>query len=333
MPRVQWALGDLAIAVTPRGGPTYDFETALPSAIDKGEERLTIGAGTVSGTWRSDLEITTRLQADAATLRLSEGRGSQAVETVSLGSLSVADSLVEGADGLWDGRSTLSLSNLEAEGFALSRVDIAGSFEDFDRDLILQMRGDFGAFTGGASSPTALGDLLMPLMDGRWGRSEATIAVQDLRASSDDAGLSGGGELSLGRLEWHVGADGRRDLTDLSTRISATDVLLGREAAAEIPPALMPRAATVDIALKRLPVRRIADALSGLAQRERWPGPAKGRRWTSFCPIWMRRMRRWRSGTSMSSRRRASSAPTVGSRSSRGASSASSGAWTRAFGG
>ena len=266
VPLVQWALGDLAIAVTPRGQTAYDFETALPPAIDKGQDRLIIGQGTVSGTWRSDLEITTRLEANAANIRFLESRGSQAVEAVSVGALSVADELVEGGDRLWDGRSTLSLSDLEAEGFSLGRLDVAGSFEDFDRDLILQMRGDFGSFEGGASNPTALGDLLMPLVEGRWGRSEMTITLRDLTAAGDDADL-GGGELSLGRLEWRVGADGRRDFANLSTRISAADVALGGDAADEIPPALMPHAATVDIALSRLPLRRIADSLSGLAKR------------------------------------------------------------------
>ena len=57
VPLVQWALGDLSVAVTPRGEVTYDFEAALPPAIDKGGERLTIDQGTVSGTcgpiWKS----------------------------------------------------------------------------------------------------------------------------------------------------------------------------------------------------------------------------------------------------------------------------------------
>ena len=273
-PLVQWALGDLAIAVTPRGQTAYDFETALPPVIDKGQDRLVIDQGTVSGTWRSDLEITTRLEADAANIRFLESKSSQAVETLSLGALSVADELVEGDDGLWDGRSTLKLSDLEAEGFSLGRLDVAGTFEDFDRGLILRMRGDFGSFAGGASNPTALGDLLMPLVEGRWGRSEVTITLHDLTATGDDADL-GDGELSLERLEWRVGADGRRDFADLSTWISAADVVLGGDAADEIPPALMPHTATVDIVLSRLPLRRIADSLSGLAKRGEMGGPGE----------------------------------------------------------
>ena len=145
VPLVQRTLGDLAIAVTPRSDANYDFEAALPPVIDKGEERLTIEQGTVSGTWRSDLEVTTRLEADAKNLRLSEGQGAAVVEAVSVGALSLADEVAEGDDGLWDGRSNLSLSDLEAEGLSLGRLDVASSFEDFGRDLALHMRGDFGA--------------------------------------------------------------------------------------------------------------------------------------------------------------------------------------------
>ncbi len=268
VPLVQWELGDLAVAVMPQGEATYDFETALPPVIGSGEQRLTIDEGKVSGTWRSDLEVATRLEADATNLRLFEGQGAAMAEAVTVGALSLVDEMAEGSDGLWDGRSAFGLSNLEGEGFALGRLDFASSFEDFDRDLALHMRGDFGDLTGGMGGPTALADLLTPLMDSHWGRSEMTIALHDLTASNDDTGLSGAGTLSLGRLEWHVDLDGRAELTDLATRIMASDLWLGGEAAVEIPPALMPRTATLDIALTRLPVRRIADSLSGLAKRD-----------------------------------------------------------------
>ena len=273
VPLVQWTLGDLAIAVTPRDQTAYDFETSLPHMIDNGGERLTIGAGTVSGTWRSDLEATTRLKANAANLRLLEGPGSAAVETMSVRDVALEDEVVEGADGLWDGRSSFRLSDLEGEGFALGWLEASGSFEDFDRDLIVQLRGDFGALAGGMGGPTAFADVLAPLMSGRWGRSELTIVLHELAATGGGTGLGGGGGLSLGRLEWHVDLDGRTELTDLATRIAAIDLRLSGQAAAEIPPALLPHTATLDIALKRLPVRRIADALSGLAKRGGMAGP------------------------------------------------------------
>ncbi|MDE0391734.1 MAG: hypothetical protein OXI57_06655 [Rhodospirillales bacterium] len=273
-PLVQWALGDLTVAVTPRSETAYDFRVPLPAAIDKGPERLTIGEGTVSGTWRSDLEITTRLEANARNLRLHEGTGSAAGETMTLGSLAVEDELIEGADGLWGGRSTLGLSDLRGRGFTLGRLDAASGFEDFERDLILQTRGDVGAFTGGMGGPTALADVLTPLLDGRWGRSEFSVVLRDLTATGDDTGLSAGGTLSLGRLEWRADLDGRKDLTDLGMRIAVADVLLGADAIDDIPPAFLPFAATIDIALERLPLRGIAEALTASSQ---WDGTGEPR--------------------------------------------------------
>ena len=264
----QWVLGDLAIAVTPRSETAYDFETALPAAIDKQGERLTIGGGTVAGTWRSDLEIATRVEANAENLRLVKDEGAQATESLSLASLTLVDELSEGADGLWDGRTTLSLAGLEGEGFALGRLDADSRGEDFDRDLVMQMRGEFVSFAGAMGGPTALGDALTPLVSGRWGRSDMTVALQDVTVSGGQTGLGESGAFSLGSLEWHVGADGRQEFTDVSTRISAAGFRPGEGAGTGIPPALMPHAATVDIALSRLPLRRIAEALSAHTERD-----------------------------------------------------------------
>ena len=277
-PLVQWALGDLAIAVTPRSETAYDFGIALPPAIDKQDQRLTIGEGTVSGTWRSDLEITTRLEADARNLLLHGGTGAVAGQTTTLGSLAVVDELIEGTDGLWDGRSTFSLSDLRGEGFALGRLDGVSNYEDFDRDLILQMRGDFGAFAGAMGGPTALGDVLTPLISGRWGRSDMTIVLRDLTVSGDYTGLTAGGAFSLGRLELGAAADGRQDLTDVSTRIAVADLSLGADVVEDVPPGFLPFAATIDIALERLPLRGIAEALSAPSQ---WDG-SRGARAGSF---------------------------------------------------
>ena len=284
VPLVEWVLGDLAIAVTPKGETAYDFESALPPAIDLKGERLTIGDGSVFGTWRSDLEATTRLEARAVDLWLLEGKGAAAVETASLGALALADEVAEGADGLWDGASSFELSELSGEGFTLGRLEASGSFEDFERALAMQMRGDFGALAGSMGGPTALADVLTPLVSGRWGRSELTIALHELTATADGTGLADGGGLSLGRLEWQVDADGRRDLTDLATRIVATGVELGGGAFDDIPPAFVPHAATIDIALHRLPLRRLAQAFSAHAERDDAREPLQGGIADTFLP-------------------------------------------------
>ena len=147
-------------------------------------------------------------------------------------------------------------------GFALDRLEAASEGEDFDRDLVMQMRGDVLSFAGAMGGPTALGDALTPLVSGSWGRSDMTVALRDVTVSGGDTGLGENGAFSLGSFEWHVGADGRSEFTDISTRISAAGFRPGDGVGSSIPPALMPHAATVDIVLSRLPLRRIAEALS-----------------------------------------------------------------------
>ena len=271
--RAEWTFGDLAIAVTPRSASEYEFESALPPAIETRRERLTIGEGTVSGTWRSDLETTTRLEVAAADLGLFEGKRSPKTHTASLAALAVADEMTQGADGLWDGRSSFSLSDLEAEGLSLGGLEVAGSFEDFDRAAILALRRDVGALSGDEIGPEVLGDALALLVEGRWGRSDATVTVEDLTLAGKDWDLGRDGAFTLGRLEWRTDFDGRTDLSDLATRISVAAPALSGAVARSLPPAFMPHAVTVDVALTRFPLRRIAGAFSGLAERGRMKKP------------------------------------------------------------
>ena len=268
----EWTFGDLAIAVTPRSGTAYDFETALPSVIERRREGLMIGESAIAGTWRSDLGTTTGLDATAADLRLFKRKKSAPV-LMSLGALAVADEMTQGADGLWDGRSSFSLSDLEAEGLSLGGLDITGSFEDFDHDAILALRRDSGAFLGDEIGPDALGDGLALLVDGRWGRSDATLAVEDLTLAGDEWYVDRDGAFTLGRLVWRVDFDGREELSDLATRISVAEPALSGKVARSLPPAFMPHAVTVDVALTRFPLRRIAGAFSGLAERGRMKKP------------------------------------------------------------
>ena len=256
-----WTFGDLAIAVTPRGGAEYDFESALPSAIDHQDGRLTIDEGTVTGTWRSDLEITTGVGVTVTNLQAFE-RGESEPPAMTVEAIALSDELVEGADGLWEGHSSFRLSDLEAEGFSLGGIDITSGFQGVDGNLILEMRRDFDSFLDDAMGPAALGDVLAPVIGARWGRSDLTIAMHDLTVAGDDWGLARDGMFSLGRLVWRIDFDDRGTHTDLGTRITVVDPLLDDEDAIPLPPALIPHTITIDIAINRLPIRRIAEALS-----------------------------------------------------------------------
>ena len=254
--------GDLALVVTPRSEVSYDFETALPAAVEGESDRLTIGESTLSGTWRADLETTTRLNLGATDIRASEG-AAPGPPKLTLGHISVEDELVQGEDGLWSGRFSLGLSDLAVAGLSLGRLDVAGTFEDFEHDAILAMRRDFGLLTDEASGTEALEEALAPFLLTRWGRSEVTIALHRLSVAGDDWGLSRSGAFGLGQLDLQAEFDGRESLADIATRITAREPQLSGVNTG-LPPGFMPHTVTVDLALKRLPLRRIAETLAAL---------------------------------------------------------------------
>ena len=263
-PDLVWALGDLAIAVTPRSETAYDFETAVPPLVEHPNGHLTVGAGTISGTWRSDLEVATTLSATLADFRAVAGSETAPPE-MTLGALSLSDELVEGDDGLWDGRTSFSFSDLESEFLTLGGLEVASSFEDFDQELILQARRDLGLSAGGESSLATLTFALAPFLDAQWGRSEGTLTVRDLTVIIEDVSLGVPGSFRLGGLVWRMEVDDRRDVTDFATRLTVDAPELGGSHRDLLPPGLMPHAATIDIAVAGLPFRRIAEMFSAPA--------------------------------------------------------------------
>ena len=256
-----WELGDLAIAVTPRSETAYDFETALPASIDRRGGRFTIGESALSGTWRADLETTTRLKLTAADVRVFEGAESE--PRLSLGALTVEDEIFQGEDGLWGGRVSLGLSGLAVAGLSLGRLDVTSTFEDFEHDAILAMRRDFAWLTREVSEAEALALFL----SSGWGRSEGTMTLHDFSVAGDDWG-PGGGVFGLGRLDVRAEFDGREDLADLAARITVREPQLSGVNTG-LPPGFMPHTVTLDFALDRLPLRRIAETLTALDEQGR----------------------------------------------------------------
>ena len=261
-PSPQWTFGDLSVAITPRNDTTYDFEAALPPVIERPNQRLEIREGTVSGTWRSDLELTTKFEADAADLQLFKLEGVSAVLEASLASLAATETLAQEVDGLWKGRSALSLSDFKSEGLLMGKLDVTSSVDGIDGDLIKAMHGSLGWLMVLKGSPEALPQRLAPLLGAPWGRSDMVVAVDDLTVTGDDWGLAGNDKFVLGRLFWRTDFDDRGAHADVATKMALVELMVSGATAGDIPPGLIPHAITVDVALERLPFRQIVEALS-----------------------------------------------------------------------
>lgn len=261
------AMGDLAIAVTPRGGPVYDFEAALPRELVHPRERLTIGEGTIAGTWRSDLNTTTRLEVAAIDLRFFEGRPSLEVLSMTVGGISAADELVEGADGLWDGRSTWVITDMESEESSLDALEFSGTFQGAGRDLVLAMRWDFTLFPDQGSVAEVFPQGLSTLIGAPWGQSDFNLVLRGLTVVSHVSG-QGKGRLTLGEVSWRTTFDDNGAHGDLATQLTIIDPRLSGALVSQFPPDYLPLMMSIDIALDRLPARRIVEAYAGLLEQE-----------------------------------------------------------------
>ncbi len=258
--RLEWLLGDLAVAITPRDETTYEFAAALPPIFEGPNERLEIGEGSISGTWRSDLEITTRVEASANNLHLFEVKGESAVLEASLASLTATDTLAQDADGLWKGRSAFRLSGLRSQGLLVDKLDVTSSFEGVDVDFVRAMRGELGPSTEYEGVPEVLPEGLGSLFASPWGRSDLVITVQGLTVTGGDWGLSGDDEFALGWLFWRIDLDDRGEHTDLATKIAAVELMVSGASSGDLPPALIPHKVTFDVALNGVPIRQIGEA-------------------------------------------------------------------------
>ena len=116
------------------------------------------------------------------------------------------------------------------------------------------------AATGDGSELEALGQTMEGFLQGRLGRMELEIALRDL-ISMD------GGEVAfqIGVLDWLLLLDDRNELADLAVRVEAAELRLHEQLTRAFSSDLIPGSATVDIALERFPLRRIAATLQELA--------------------------------------------------------------------
>ena len=263
-----FAFGDLALEVTAEDDTAYEFETALPSAVEvftaggRADSRITIDDSEIVGVWRSDLDGATALDATVSDLRVVNDEGRQ---QLGIDSIEISSEMEQGSDALWDGGFTVNLSDLSHmpglsnEGLRLEGFDISISVEDANLLPLSSLPG-MGAQDGGESELDALQEGLALFARGGFGRLEINLALRDLVSMDSGEVIFG-----LGELDWLVVLDDRKELSDLAIRIEAAEPELHEAITGVLPSGLIPDAATVDIALTRFPLRQIAEELQELA--------------------------------------------------------------------
>ena len=251
------ALGDFAVEVTAEDDREYQFVATLPNMVEynwksgRPLSQITVDDSTLSGVWRSDLEGATVLDAALSNLRTLNNEDKS--EPLRLESLEMSSDVEQGSDKLWEGEFTIELSDL---GFTLDRVELGLGVSRLDVAVEDAGFAPFMALyrtvlaTEDVSELEPLQEMLALMAEGGVGRLEAKIALRDLVAMDRDEVM-----LELDELDWLLVAEERDELSDLAITIEAAETQLLSE---ELPAELLPDEATVDMTVKRYPLRRTA---------------------------------------------------------------------------
>ncbi len=273
-------LGDLALAVTPRGGGTYDFSLDLPNrlrAIEPGGAPVgvfDIASGRVTGRWMAELRAVTKLNIELGAVVVTNIEVRPALTLLRLGDLKLTLSLEEGARGRWDGPLSLRMSGLrfDEDGngrdvFQVGQFGLRGRIEGVELRGLRQFYASIDPSMGLAPEDTLLLASFLKMPD--WARLSfnADLARLEFRERGQ-AVLA----VDAGRAKADI--DGRSDLA----RATASLDLSGLVAVdTDLPPELVPRRGSLDIGVQRFPLRALLAATlpdPALAVRGEWrPSP------------------------------------------------------------
>ena len=248
---LSYELGDLAMAVTPQSDADYGFEAMLPATVAFPRGQITVDRGEISGIWQSDLDMPSTLDVTVSGLRMINNRKQEAIN---VGSLTVSRTADRSPERLWNDHTTLSLSDFRLapdlldQGLKLSRLNVKVSAQDADLDTLLTM-----LRTGMSAGDKGEAEALEFFLQGRYGRLEADVTVHDLITI-----VGGNVILRIGGLNTRAVLDNREELADLEVMIEADEFHIDETISDGLPPEVTPSAATIGIAVRRYPLRRLA---------------------------------------------------------------------------
>ena len=259
--RESFALDDFALEVTTDGDAEYRFDATLPKSVEvlsrseEPEYQFTFGDSELSGVWRSDLGGATALDTAVSDFRalIHEDRS----VPLRLKSLEVSSDVERASDTRWDGELTIDLMDFNAkiedgESLHLGLGELDVVLEDAGFAPFMALYRTVLA-TGDESEIAPLQELLALWAEDGVGRLETKIGLRDLVAMDRGEVM-----LELDELDWLLVAEERDELADLAIAIEAAGTRLSEAFIGELPEELLPDAATVDLTVKRYPLRRTA---------------------------------------------------------------------------
>lgn len=255
-------VGDVEIAVLPRGDGFYDFEVTMPKGFDAftaeglPEGKLTIGSYKLAGTWAREVGSLSNLDASFSGLEATDLQPGEDDFNAKLASLEARLNYTKGSGGLWSGTGNARLADLRivAEGgsddVAIAAIEIKSATTGWDwatwqRAMNkLEALAEPGATTPSEEERRALAQEIRTI---NWGVNDATLTINGLSVASERKPV-----FTLGSSTWKLGLDGSKEAGPLSFRIAVGDLSVAENT---LPTNLAPTKGALDITFDQFPVR------------------------------------------------------------------------------
>ena len=197
------SLGNVSIDVTELAKDTYAFGTVL-GRTTLAEKVLEIGEIAISGRWRADLGIPTRLNSLLSDIRLNKTAGDGALRNLgSLERLAVREDWTEVSGRQWRFASKVGLSGLSGRGVGFERLEAEVRTELSDAAPVLELHR--AVLESWKVVPQAAEEAMAAILSSRFDTAlDLRGLTVDSREWNDEMTA-----FALGELTWRVGFDGR----------------------------------------------------------------------------------------------------------------------------
>ena len=197
------SLRNVSIEVTELAKDTYAFETVLGRATSA-QNAVEIDETAISGRWRADLGIPTRLNAVVSGIRLNETGGRGSLKSLgSLERLAVREEWIEVLGRQWRLASKINLSGLSIRGTGFERLEAESRMELSDVAPVLELHRVL--LESGQVVPQTAEEAMAVILSSRF---DTALDPRGLAVDSRKWGDKMTA-LNLGEVAWRIGFDGR----------------------------------------------------------------------------------------------------------------------------
>lgn len=276
------AVGDVVIAVLPRGDGFYDFDVTMPNSVDligvdgKPEGKLSVARYKIAGTWSHDVESLTNLDAAFNDIEVKDLSAQHDKVDAKVGTIEARMNYTKGSSGLWSGTANGRIADLRilaeggSEDVSIATIDAKGSTTGSDWAAWQSAMDKFekaiapGAPPLGPEERRALSQAIHSI---NWGVNEGSFSIKGLKVASGGQRL-----FTLGNTTWKLALDGSKEAGPLSLRFAINDLSVEENT---LPTNLAPTKGALDITLDQFPLRAFFGSMLEQALESGGMTPAK----------------------------------------------------------